>query len=152
MAKDVFYRYKPHVNGGAMLGLAQLGFSPLGVRQIEHGQPLTHPQDRGLVAQILSEPASHSEVKYYTITLNQGRVDSMQGWGRWEVNLVAMCRLDPAAMIRLKQLGLSAVGIHQIAHSHVISDPHDRGLVAEILKEEVKYYTITLTQARVVDA
>ena len=62
--------------------------------------------------------------------------------------------MNAAAMIQLEQQGLSAVGTHQIATGQTVTDPQDRGLVAEMLAEyaEVKYYTITLRNARVVDA
>ena len=62
MAKDRFYRTKPHVNGGGMIQLQQLGFSALGVHQIRHQQVITDPQDRGLVAEILMETVSRRGV------------------------------------------------------------------------------------------
>jgi len=122
MAKERFYRTKPHVNGGAMLGLAQLGFSALGARQIEQGQAITDPRDRSLVAEILGEgdSASRTEVKYYTVTLTNARVTQY---------------LHAAAMIQLKQLGFSAAGIHQIATCQVVTGAQDRDLVAEMLHE-----------------
>ena len=72
MAKDQFYRTKPHVNAGALFGLQKLGFSGLGVFQIANAQVVTDPQDRDLVAAVLTEYAK-SEVKYYTITLTNAR-------------------------------------------------------------------------------
>jgi hypothetical protein len=139
MAKDVFYRTKPHLNGGGMIQHKQLGFSALGVQQITHHQVITDPHDRGLVAEILGEgridPKSRSEIKYYTITLTNAHVVPEQGWGRWEVNPRAIPYLDAAAMIQLEQLGFSAVGIHQIATGQIVTDPQDRGLVAEMLHE-----------------
>jgi len=72
MAKDTFQRTKPHVNVGALFGLQKLGFSGLGVFQISNAQMVTDPQDRDLLAAVLTE-YTKSEVKYYTITLTNAR-------------------------------------------------------------------------------
>jgi len=146
MAKDRFYRTKPHVNGAVIFGLAQLGFSALGARQIEQGQAITDPRDRGLVAEILGggvrDSASRTNIQYYTIGPapdGAGRSDPdmviLAMTYRHSVVLSTIPYLDAAAMIQLKQLGFSAAGTHQIATGQIVTDPQDRGLVAEMLHE-----------------
>jgi hypothetical protein len=55
MAKDRFYRTKPHVNVATTRWLTQRGISPLGVHQITHGLMVTIPADRVLVAEMVAE-------------------------------------------------------------------------------------------------
>ena len=113
MAKEKFYRTKPHVNGGA---LAQIGFSALGILQITSGQMVTNPQDRDLAAEVL------------TTSSNQA---SGQATGKRQ-HMPIRFRAYVDSNVFLK-LGFSAAGAHQIAMGAVVTDPQDRGLVAEIL-------------------
>jgi len=127
MAKDRFERTKPHVNVWAMDGLAQLGFSAVGVHQIATGQVVTDPADRALTAGILGDaqahPSSGREQEYYTVTLTNGNVLPAQG-------LRFLTQVDRA---QLQELGFSVLGAEQIATGQMISDPEDRSLVAEIV-------------------
>jgi hypothetical protein len=78
MAKDRFYRTKPHVNAGALDRLKQLGFSGLGAYQIATGQIITDPHDRQVVAELLCDGttagfASTYGRGVYRLFLNDGR-------------------------------------------------------------------------------
>jgi hypothetical protein len=70
VAKDRFYRTKPHVNVATTRWLAQRGISPLGVHQITHGLVVTNPTDRALVAETMAEQSE----QYFTITIGEGRI------------------------------------------------------------------------------
>ncbi len=54
MAKDQFYRTKPHVNVRAVSSLQQLGMTPIGARQVLNGQLVSNPGDRELLADMLA--------------------------------------------------------------------------------------------------
>ena len=55
MAKERFYRTKPHVNVAAMSALKQLGLSAVGAQQAVLGYLISDPTDRALVGELLSE-------------------------------------------------------------------------------------------------
>jgi hypothetical protein len=138
MAKDRFYRSKPHVNVRAMLGLQKLGFSGLGVFQIARDHAVTNPSDRKLAAEILEDAASglptgKRQHEPFSVTKPQ----------------------KPLVVHRFSELGFSDEGIQQLALGQAITGSGDQELLCEVLAEvadqkhrEVKYYTITLTNCR----
>lgn len=117
MAKDKFYRMKPHVYGGARMGLSQIGVSNLGVLQITSGHMVTDPQDRGLMAEVLT-------------TLSNPTSGQATG-KRQHMPIRPRLYFDSNALLKL---GFSASGAQQIALGAIVTDPQDRGLVAEILR------------------
>lgn len=138
MAKDRFYRSKPHVNVGAILGLQKLGFSGMGVFQIARDQAVSNPSDRKLAAEILDDAASGLPT------------------GKRQHKPFSVTRpLKPLVDTELRLLGFSVAGIQQLGLGQAMSSPVDRGLLCEVLADvadqkhrEVKYYTITLTDCR----
>ena len=60
MAKDQFYRTKPHVNVRAVSSLQQLGMTPIGARQVLNGQLVSNPGDRELLAEMLATLTNQS--------------------------------------------------------------------------------------------
>jgi len=116
MAKEKFYRMKPHVNAGARMRLAQIGFSAAGVWQITSGQMVTDPQDRNLLAEVLT-------------TLEIPASGQATGKRQHEP-LRFRAYYDSTVFLKL---GFSAFGAQQIALGAMVTDSQDRELVAEIL-------------------
>ncbi len=57
MAKDVFYRSKPHISAASVNRLRDVGFSFSGAWQIANGHVVTNPSDRALIAEVLRRVA-----------------------------------------------------------------------------------------------
>ena len=132
MAKDRFYRSKPHVNVAARFPLGQLGFSAPGVFQISHGQAVTDPRDRQLAAEILGStsglPTGKRQHTPYSVTKPQDRL----------------------VLDGLRRIGITPHGIQQIGQGQPLTNYEDRERVCAALAKgkgkEVVYYTITLTE------
>ncbi len=77
MAKDRFYRTKPHVNVGTIRRLTQRGISPLGAHQIMHGMVVTNPTDRMRLAETIAETTSEegNVVQKVELVFSQTRYD-----------------------------------------------------------------------------
>ena len=136
MAKDKFYLTKPHVNGGTRMGLLQIGFSYLGVLQITTGQMVTDPQERGLLAETLVNISHKVSVRGWDVSqvksqTNSGTPASGQATGkRAHMPIRARLHIDTNSLMKL---GFSVSGAQQIAMGAIVTDPQDRGLVADIL-------------------
>lgn len=60
MAKDRFYRSKPHVNVGLLRPLVELGFTATGSHQLLFSQPLTGADDQRLLERLVEPQPSAS--------------------------------------------------------------------------------------------
>ncbi len=133
MAKEKFYRTKPNVNAGTIMRLAQNGFSTVGARQIAFGEIISDPQDRILLAEVLTT-ASGPWSAYKPITIRK-RIDmstpSGQATGkRQHKPFRVRTYYDVSVFLKL---GFSAFGAQQIAMVGMVTDSQDRELLAAIL-------------------
>ena len=117
------------------MGLLHIGFSNLTVVQITTGQIVTDPQQRGLVAETLANIIHKVSVRGWDYTvkskINSGTQASGQATGkRVHQPIRTRLYLDPASLLRL---GFSVSGAQQIVLGAFVTDPRDRGLVADIL-------------------
>ena len=132
MAKDRFYRSKPHVNVGAIFGLRKLGLSDLGAIQVANSQPVANPRDRKLAAEVAGDAAS-----------------GLQTGKRQHKPVSATASQKPLIDNELRLLGFSNKGIQQLTLGLPMTGPNDLGLLCEVLmelaREEYVYFKVTLT-------
>ena len=117
MAKEKFYRTKPHVNAGVEMRLAHIGFSAAGVWQITSGQMVTDPQDRKLLVEVLTTLKTPA---------------SGQATGKRQHKEFEIRPIDSNVFFKI---GFSAIGARQITLNAMVTDSQDRLLIAEILTE-----------------
>jgi hypothetical protein len=134
MAKDQFYRTKPHISVVAINGLRSMGFSGLGVNQIMRAEPLLNPNDRKLAAEILVN-ATSGKRQHKTFTIEK-HVDKVKAQLLYTVGHLNGGKTLPAVMLGWRQLGFSPQAVLHIALGQPVSESADRELLCEVLMRE----------------